>query len=276
PLNEVRWLSCHFADVLVDYCTMEVNENNYPVAKYCLKKLTDPQYHIALTVLDDILGDLSELCQTFQRSCLTATEYLGEKVHWSEKVKQQMASLDNTVNTRGVLHFISELCEHLENKLQECSAFDIEALFPTKFDYGYGTENYIKLVGKYLAVLNLPTDGSISERNCKQYTDYKFIIVEKMKAGAIKIFAKMVTYTLKEERFTNLAQFMCAIFQASSEDCEHGFSLMNQIKTKSHNRLEVNHMDQLIRIKYYFTSNGDVNLDKIYHYWTISKWRKEA
>uniref|UniRef100_H3B4G5 HAT C-terminal dimerisation domain-containing protein n=1 Tax=Latimeria chalumnae TaxID=7897 RepID=H3B4G5_LATCH len=297
PLNEVRWLSCHFAvnalirndDVLVDYCTMEVNENNYPVVKYCLKKLTDPQYCIALTVLDDILGELSELCQTFQRSCLTTIEayryakakiakfcsqYLGEKVHWSEKVKQQMAPFDNTVDTRGVLHFISELCEQLdcrfpENELQEWSAFDIEALFPAKFDYGYGTESVIKLMGKYQAVLNLPTDGSISEHICKQYTDYKFIIVEKIKAGAIKTFADMVTHTLKEEQFTDLAQFVdiCATFQASSIDCECGFSLMNQIKTKSRNRLEVNHMDQLIRIKYYLAANGDVNLDKIYHHW---------
>uniref|UniRef100_H3A7I1 HAT C-terminal dimerisation domain-containing protein n=1 Tax=Latimeria chalumnae TaxID=7897 RepID=H3A7I1_LATCH len=281
PLNEVHWLSRHFVDVLVDYCIMEVNENNYPVAKNCLKKLTDPQYHIALTVLDDML---SELCQTFQRSCLTTIEayryakakiakfrsqYLREKVHWSEK----------TVDTRGVLHFfISELCEHLdcrfpENELQEWSAFNIEALFPVKFDYGYDTENVIKLVGKYQAVLNLPTDGSISECICKQYTDYKFIIVEKMKAGAIKTFANMVTYTLKEEQFTDLAQFVdiCATFQASSAECKHGFSLMNQIKTKSCNRLEVNHMDQLIKIRYYLIANGDVNLDKIYHHWTTEK-----
>uniref|UniRef100_H2ZUA4 HAT C-terminal dimerisation domain-containing protein n=1 Tax=Latimeria chalumnae TaxID=7897 RepID=H2ZUA4_LATCH len=299
PLNEVRWLSRHFAvnalirnyDVLVDYCIMEVNENNYPVAKYCLKKLTDPQYRIALTVLDDIWGELSELCQTFQRSCLTIIEayryakakiakfcsqYLVEKVHWSEKVKQQMASFDNTVNTRGVLHFVSELCEHLdcqfpENELQEWSAFILKHCFL------YGTENVIKLVGKYQAVLNLPTDGSITERICKQYTDYKFIIVEKMKAGAIKTFADIVTYTLKEEQFTDLAQFVdiCAMFQTSSAECECGFSLMNQIKNKSRNRLEVNHMDQLIRIKYYLAANGDVNLDKIYHHWTTDKYRRE-
>uniref|UniRef100_H3AVM8 HAT C-terminal dimerisation domain-containing protein n=1 Tax=Latimeria chalumnae TaxID=7897 RepID=H3AVM8_LATCH len=297
PLNEVRWLSPHFAvnaliqnyDVLVDCCAVEVNEDN--VAKYCLKKLTDPQYHIALTVLDDILGELSKLCQTFQRSCLSTIEayryakakiakfrsqYLGEKVYWSEKVKQQMASFDNTVNTRGVLHFISELCEHLdcrfpENELQEWSVFDIEALFPVKLDYGYGTENVIKLVGKYQAVLNLPTDGSISEHICKQYTDYKFIIVEKIKAGEIKTFADMVTY------HENLAQFVdiCATFQASSANCKCGFSLTNQIKTKSRNRLEVNHMDQLIRVKYYLAANGDINLDKIYHHWTTDKYRRE-
>uniref|UniRef100_H3A5X9 HAT C-terminal dimerisation domain-containing protein n=1 Tax=Latimeria chalumnae TaxID=7897 RepID=H3A5X9_LATCH len=285
PLNEVRWLSRHF--------TVNALIQNYDVLiDYCIIKLTDPHYRIALTVLDDILGELSELSQTFQRSCLTTIEAycyakakiakfcsqcLGEKVHWSEKVKQQMASFDNTVNTRGVLHFISELCKHLDDELQEWSAFDIEALFPAKLDYGYGTENVIKLVGKYQAALNLPTDGSISEHICKQYTDYKFIIVEKMKAGAIKTFADMVTYTLKEEQFTDLAQFVdiCVTFQASSAECERRFSLMNQIKTKSRNRLEVNHMDQLIRIKYYLAANGDVNLDKIRHHWTTEKYRRD-
>uniref|UniRef100_H3A6E5 HAT C-terminal dimerisation domain-containing protein n=1 Tax=Latimeria chalumnae TaxID=7897 RepID=H3A6E5_LATCH len=295
PLNEVNALLQNY-DVLVDYCTMEVNENNYPIAKYCLKKITDPQYCIALTVLHDILGELSELCQTFQRSCLTTIEaycyakakivkfhsqYLGEKVH-SEKVKQQMAPFDNTVDTRGVLHFISEHCEHLdcrfpENELQEWSAFNIEALFPVKFDYGYGTKNVIKLVGKYQAVLNLPTDRSITECICEQYIDYKFIIVEKMKVGTIRTFADMVTYTLKEQQFTDLAHFVdiCATFQASSADCKCGFSLMKQIKTKSRNRLEVNHMDQLISIKYYLAANKDVNLDKIYHHWTTDKYRRE-
>uniref|UniRef100_A0A674N5D1 Centrosomal protein 41 n=1 Tax=Takifugu rubripes TaxID=31033 RepID=A0A674N5D1_TAKRU len=34
-------------------------------------------------------------------------------------------------------------------------------------------------------------------------------------------------------------------FQASSADCERGFSLMNHIKTASRNRLEVTHLDQL-------------------------------
>uniref|UniRef100_H3A4J4 Uncharacterized protein n=1 Tax=Latimeria chalumnae TaxID=7897 RepID=H3A4J4_LATCH len=294
PLTEVHWLSCHFAgNALLQkllHCA-EVNENNDPIAKYCLKKLTDPQYRIALTVLDDILGELSELCQTFQRSCLTTIEAyryakakiakfcsqcLGEKVHW----KQQMTSFANTVNTRVVLHSITELCEHLgcqfpENELQEWAAFDTETLFPAKFNYG--TENVTKLVGKYQAVLNLPTDGSITECICKQYIDYKFIIVEKMKAGAIRTFANMVTYMLKEEQFTDLTQFVdiCGTFQASSADCECGFRLMNQIKAKSRNRLGVNHMDQLIRIKYYLAANGDVNLDKIYHHWTIDKYRRE-
>lgn len=132
-------------------------------------------------------------------------------------------------------------------------------------------------MGKYKADLNLPvqTDGSITECICKQYTQDKFIIVEKMKVDIIRTFADMVTYMLKENQLTGQVQFVDihGTFQASNADCECGFSLMSPIKTKSCNRLEVNHMDQLVRIKYFLIANGDVNLDKIYHRWTTEKYR---
>ena len=103
-LNEVRWLSRHFAvtafmrnyNVLIDYCTEQMNDRNDPINKYCLKKLKNPQYKVALTVLNDGLGELASMCKYFQRNTLTTIEafqfakakisklrsqYLGETVY---------------------------------------------------------------------------------------------------------------------------------------------------------------------------------------------------
>ena len=43
-----------------------VDEDNDPISKYCLGKVTDPQVHVAVMVLNDILTELAELCCIFQ------------------------------------------------------------------------------------------------------------------------------------------------------------------------------------------------------------------
>jgi hypothetical protein len=82
PLNEVRWLSRHFAlraftrniPVLIDYCKEQFEEHNDPVYKYIFKKLTNPQIRVALIVFDDVVGELAELNRLLQRSNLTIIE----------------------------------------------------------------------------------------------------------------------------------------------------------------------------------------------------------
>ena len=68
---------------------------------------------------------------------------------------------------------------------------------------------------------------------------------------------------------------ICATFQASTADCERGFSLMNHIKTESRNRLEVAHLDQLMRIKSKLEADEAINLDKVYNHWRSEKDRRE-
>ncbi|KAM7374889.1 hypothetical protein PAMP_007523 [Pampus punctatissimus] len=50
-----------------------------------------------------------------------------------------------------------------------------------------------------------------------------------------------------------------------SAACERGFSLMNHIKTASRNRLEVAHLDQLMRMKSKQEADEAINLDKVYN-----------
>ena len=68
---------------------------------------------------------------------------------------------------------------------------------------------------------------------------------------------------------------ICATFQASSADCERGFSLMNNIKTKGRNRLGAEHLDQLMRIKSHLAYGKEVNLDAVYSRWISHKDRRE-
>ena len=67
PLHDVRWLSRHLAvaafvrnyNILIEYCTKQVNTCNDPINKYCLKRLLNPQFRLTLTVLNDAMGELA-------------------------------------------------------------------------------------------------------------------------------------------------------------------------------------------------------------------------
>ncbi len=124
------------------------------------------------------------------------------------------------------------------------------------------------------AFSGLELNSAATERICHQYKDFKFTVKEKQKTGALQTFAEMVTWTLKSEEFTELVQLIDihGIFQVSSVDCERGFSLMNSIKTNSHNRLQTTHSYQLMKVRS-AQAEGPINLD--YNYWKEDKDRRE-
>ena len=75
PLSKVRWLSRHQAvnavlrnyTVFEEYCKRESSDNRDPVANYCYKKRSDSKFKVTLTALEDVLGELAQLCLSFQR-----------------------------------------------------------------------------------------------------------------------------------------------------------------------------------------------------------------
>jgi len=87
----------------------------------------------------------------------------------------------------------------------------------------------------------------------------------------------MLQLGLKEECFNELSVLIdiCGTFQASSADCERGFSTMNAIKTNSRNRLEVDNLEKIMRIKLHLDSEKIVDLDKVYLHWKNIKARRE-
>ena len=307
PLNEVRWLSRNQAvnavlrnyTVLEEYCKTAYSDDGDPVAKYCYKKLSDPKYKVTLTALGDVLSELAQLCLSLQKRNLTVMEghclarakieklrlqYLNNagEPQWSDRVKEVMrASTAVGDITRDIIQFIHSLCDHLDarfpvNSLKEWSAFDIDAL-QSDISFDYGSTDVAVLAKKYQAILRPQSMEAINS----QYADLKFIVRQKMKAGTISTFSDMVSATLKCEELKDVSQLVdiCGTFQASSADCERGFSLMNRIKTTSRNRLQVEHLDQLMRIKSRLEAEGPttktINLDKVYNQWKTEKDRRE-
>ncbi|CAL9692022.1 unnamed protein product [Knipowitschia caucasica] len=303
PLNKVRWLSRHQAvnavlrnyTVLQEFYKRELTENRDPVAKYCYKKLSDSKFNVTVTALGDVLGELAQLCLTLQRRNLTVMEghcfarakieklrsqCLREKdVQWSDRVKEAMAtSTAYDRNTGEIILFISKLCDHMdarfpEGELKEWSAFDIEAL-SSDISFDYGSADIATLAKKYEAIF--PHPQSMEAIN-SQYAEFKYIMKQKLKQGSISTFSDMVAAALRCEELKEISQLVdiCATFQASSADCERGFSLMNRIKTASRNRLEVAHFDQLMRIKSKQQADEAINLDKVYNHWRSEKDRRE-
>ncbi|XP_015272828.1 PREDICTED: uncharacterized protein LOC107115600 [Gekko japonicus] len=306
PLNEIRWLSRHFAvsalvknyDILIEYCKEQVEEDNDPVHKYCLAKLSEPQYKVALFILCDVLGDLAELCRILQKSPLTTVEafqftkekirkirsqYLGDKVYFSETVRHLISSYKSPVNIDAILCFIRQTCDHMdrrfpENELEDWSVFDNDYLSdPSNLDDFFFGNQELSRLAKCYCVLFQKDEQSYDKELHKEYSDFKLIIAEKIKAGATKTFQDMLTFTRQQEQFSelNLLLEVCGTFQASSADCERGFSLMNAIKTKNRNRLDTDHLENLLRIKLHMSNGNNINIDSVYHFWRAQKGRRE-
>ena len=301
PLNDVRWLSRHFAlkafmrniPVLTEYCKKQCEENNDPVCNYCVKKLGDTQIRIALIVLDDVVGELAELNRLLQRSNLTAIEalhfvtariaklrvrYLGSTVHWNYEV-QNLMNDHQDICTASILRFVERVCFHMEsrfpeNELLDWTLFEIAALSNTTAVDSGETEIFA-LVERYKHFFTDSTEAA--SVIAQQYCDFRFLICEKLKSGLMQTFTDVVQYALKDEQFRLLSGLLdiCGTFQASSADCERGFSLMNAIKTKSRNRLEADHLDMLMRIKTYQNSGVAVDVDKVYQFWLTHKDRRQ-
>ncbi|CAM2095904.1 unnamed protein product [Caretta caretta] len=106
-----------------------------------------------------------------------------------------------------------------------------------------------------------------------QYNDFKFAVAERLKAQLVLRFPDMVTFVHQNEQFQDLAKLMDigGTFLASSADCEHGFSLMDTLKNRLRNRLQVDHLDMLMCIKSYQLDGGLIDLDRVYIEWTSEK-----
>ena len=87
---------------------------------------------------------------------------------------------------------------------------------------------------------------------------------EKLISSTITSLPEIVDITINDEQFNLLSMLVdiCCTFQASSADCERGFSLINNIEVQSRNRLGNTHLDDLMRIKLYLNAGRTVDLQK--------------
>ena len=155
-------------------------------------------------------------------------------------------------------------------------AFDHSAI-TRESSFEFGKESLYKLIRRFSSVIPNCEENVISTI-CEQYNDFKFLIAEKVKTGSIQTFSDVISFVLKDEdmKMVSILLDICDKFHGSSADCERGFSLMNSIKTKSRNRLEVNHLLDLMRIKFYLSSGNTIDLDAVYKRWATHKDRREV
>ena len=141
-----------------------------------------------------------------------------------------------------------------ENELKEWAAFEPETLDRAVGEFDHGLSDVTNLAKKFEALLE-EADDAVPGCICQQYNTFKFMINEKRKIGLLKSFSEIVTWSLKSEHFPDLVQLLdiCGTFQASSTYCERGF------------RLEVFHLDQLVRIK--SRQKETLDLDTVYNHW---------
>ena len=104
--------------------------------------------------------------------------------------------------------------------------------------FDFGVTEVKKLRMQYKNVINVTNDSLIIQ----QYNDFKFLMSEKLISGTITSLSQIADITsINDEQFNLLSMLVdiCCTFQASSAECERGFSLINNIKVKSRNRLEI-------------------------------------
>ena len=205
-------------------------------------------------------------------------KYLGGTAFWGEKVDNLLAGVSSektaTINTEGLLKFITLLCEHMvkrfpEGELQDWVAFDCGALKSPS--YAFGTTQIEALCSRYQSIL--PKRRVVIE----QYTDFKYAVAERIKAGVVSTFADVINFVFQHEHFKDLSAFVDigGTFLTSSVECERGFGLLNSNKTKQRNRLGEEHLDMIMRVKSYEQDGCAVDKAKVYEEWVCRKDRRE-
>lgn len=185
------------------------------------------------------------------------------------------------IDTAPILRFIERLCLHLnsrfpDNEMTDWNIFETAAL-SNVISFNFGETEIATLVEKYQHFFDDLDEVNITSAVQSQYRDFRFLMSEKFKSGLMHSFDDVVQFVLREQQFGLLSRLLdiCATFQASSADCERGFSLMNAIKNKARNRLQTEHLDMLMRIRSYQTSAAQIDLDKVYSEWLLKKDRRE-
>ena len=123
-------------------------------------------------------------------------------------------------------------------KLQLWCIFDVNAIRNADFCFSH---NQVELLVKQYKNFLPAQDQQQLEANATDFIDKTKNAYNDLEY-IVKAYTTLdlVTICLRDKQFSTILCFIeiCSSFQASSADCERGFSLMNLIKTKNRNRLE--------------------------------------
>ena len=182
-----------------------------------------------------------------------------------------------------VVRFIERLCTHLKDRFPETNRlcnwciFDYSCI--KQADFNFGLNELQQLLKQFNYFFHCCGPGHESD-TLNAYNDFKFLAKETFKAGGNVGLSDLAGICFRHETFSTIVCLLqiCSSFQASSADCERGFSLMNRIKTKNRCRLKPYHLNQLMMVKTSETTDDNIddddesatyhdsaiNLDKVY------------
>ena len=187
---------------------------------------------------------------------------------------------EHKFDTEPAIQFITSVCYHLDNRfpqdeLQEWKIFD-HMIIKNSDEFDFGKKELSKLVVRYSNIIN-NYDDNVKILIIQQYSDFKFIVNQKIESGVIKTFNDTLNIVLNDDTFKEPSNLIdiCGRFEVSSSECERGFSMMDLIKSKSRNRLGVSHLADIMHIKSHIKAGKEINLDMVYDYWVKNKSRGE-
>lgn len=146
---------------------------------------------------------------------------MGHTAQFSSKIKIIIASIGTEINNVQFCRFVDRVCNNLgdqlpDSELKEGVSFEISALQKPQPDYVFGNEGIQNLVSNCVNILKLlpmshihylisADEKDLSEAAIDimkktmttEYGGFKFVVLEKMKAGALKTLPDIVTYTAK-------------------------------------------------------------------------------
>jgi hypothetical protein len=135
----------------------------------------------------------------------------------------------------------------------------------------WNCHTWVRLITKFLL---MRSTNRYNKKNCRVH--WVQVCCTARDENCICKISDIVTYIYYEWCKVHISfqvQDVCVTVQASSADAEWGFILMNNIKTKSHNKLEFTYVEVPMLIKSYLHDGFKVDLDCLF---IFEKWQKQT
>ena len=280
-LFDIRWLSRLQAIVksykaLILYFDDQANEN--VTAEGIVKRLKKYRFVVCLHFLCDILSTLGQLNKTFQLptyhpcdahrkitevSKALKSRYLEQEIRWGPFASDCIQAIKNgeiVVQEReltkqdeerkrlkkDMAKFVEKFLENLKARFPNSELFDPKAVPVSDADCAaHGekelrllTTHYSTFVDHNLCLLEWDTLKQCMKISYSGYSFRDFIL-------------KLATDDSFIAHYPSLAKLaeIILLYPSSTAEVERGFSFQNATKTKFHNRLSPNHLDQLLRLR---------------------------
>lgn len=282
--------------------------NEDVTAEGIVKRLKKYRFVVSLHFLCDVLSTLGQLNKTFQlptyhpcdahrkiagASKALKSRYLEQEIRWGPfandciqairngEIVVQERELTNQDQERkrlenDVAKFVEKILENLKARfpnselIEAVKIFDPKAVPVSDADCAaYGEKELRLLTTQYSTFVdhNLCSLQWDTLKQCMKisYSGYSF-------RNFVLKLATDSTFIVHYPSLAKLAE-ITLLYPSSTAEVERGFSFQNTTKTKFHNRLSPNHLDQLLRLRLNAPQSTEFPFHTAYRNWVEAKHR---